>query len=33
MLNEVGLKRHYKTPETLKVLRVSGARASKLVAA
>jgi hypothetical protein len=33
MLSEVGLKRHYKTPEALKVLRASGARSSKLVAA
>jgi hypothetical protein len=33
MLSEAGLKRHYKTPEALKVLRVSGARSSKLVAA
>ena len=33
MLSEMGLKRHYKTPEALKVLRVSGARSAKLAAA
>jgi hypothetical protein len=33
MLSEAGLKRHYKTPEALKVLRAAGARGSKLAAA
>jgi hypothetical protein len=33
MMSEVGLKRHYKTPEALKVLRASGARSAKLAAA
>jgi hypothetical protein len=33
LLSETGLKRHYKTPEALKVLRAAGRRGSRLVAA